>query len=191
LEREAIIAAIQAIPTSKSPEEIASFLSTHVHSLMATGGDGRRKTPALSGGAVRARLDDVQKAAAYLGAALQNLPPQAASIYRDLAGLKRTVRTIAIIAGAASSAENVLEFDSATEPEHNDVRPSVVLALDAAYVFAMVSGNRPGRRNIDGKKYGPYLEFVTAIFKARGMKASPENSAKEALAIIAGMEKET
>jgi hypothetical protein len=188
MDREALVAAIKAIPTIKSEKEIEISLPSYVHALMVTGGDGRKPlTPTAT--AIRSELDKVQRAAADLHIALKELSPQAAAVFRDIAALKRTARTIGIIAAAASTADDVSEFANLESPKPVFVRPAVLLAHDAAYIFALVSGGRPTLRCSDGKKYSPYLDFVTAIFAARGVKASPENSAKEALKLLSVMEK--
>jgi hypothetical protein len=64
--------------------------------------------------------------------------------------------------------------------------PAQNLAVDAAYVFLTITGQRPSRINSpDGRPvYGPYIDFLGKIFAARNISSSVENAAREALKVM-------
>jgi hypothetical protein len=56
------------------------------------------------------------------------------------------------------------------------------LALDCAFVFLMVTGRKPTLINSEGNPvHGPFVDFLRAVFKARGVSASLETSARYAI----------
>jgi len=152
-------------------------IEASVHALVVTGGDAKRRhTP--SAAQIAKELEEVCTHAARLHSALAKMSVPAATRFRDPGQLKMTVRTIEIIAGAPD------EAFPASPPRTENLKPDVALALDAASVFWLITGRRPGRSVVTGKARGPFYEFVAAVFEARGMKASPENAARAALRLL-------
>ena len=164
-------------------------------------GDARKKRSIKSDPATELRR--LNAAALEFCEALRALSPEAAAIYRNPRDSHEKVRMIGVIAGvAAANTASISQMSVEAVPSQKRprIRPPVALAREAALVFIMISGERPARRN-DGRvrefrgqaraiSYGPFMDFLAAVFDARRMKASPENCAKEALALIDAMENE-
>lgn len=55
------------------------------------------------------------------------------------------------------------------------------VAKQAKYTYQTLTGKRATVATKDGKAYGPFLDFVANIFRATGIKASPETWAREAV----------
>ena len=167
-----------------------SSLAAMVHHLIATGGNTSRRqaraaNPMASGASserTKRELRAVTSAVDKLTTALAQLHGPAASIYRDLDGLKRTVFTIGLIAAFGGTEPDDFVDTSLLTPS-----PQEALAHAAAKVFLMTTGNKPTIINREREKAsGPFIDFLDAIFTARGITASRENTARSA---IAAMEK--
>ncbi len=163
-------------------------MAAGVHTLLVTGGDtdrrqSRKANPSAystSNLQTRKELLLVNKSAAQLHDALKQLHAPASAAFRDLASVRRGVRTIEII--AAYAAEQADDLVASTETVPMTMSPPEMLAMKAAYVFLTMRREAPTIRNQEGQKaYGPFLDFLEKVFEIRGVTASPENCAKVAL----------
>jgi hypothetical protein len=189
--------AILRIPTQKKPDEIRALLPFCIHALTGTGGDSRKKVPPKP--RPTAELRRVQAAALEFCEAVRGLSPDAASVFSDTRSICEKVRIFGVVAGVTAGDPASIEKRDEQPATLPRIRPPVALARDAAFVFAIVSGKDPGRSNdskvrerrgkVTAGAYGPFMNFLSDVFEARRMKASPDNCAREALALIADMEK--
>jgi hypothetical protein len=162
----------------------AEELDGLVRHLLVEGGEWTRGSAAprskpATAAATKKELDRVAKAAEALRLALDEMRGPAASVFRDVAGLVRRIQAIETIALHAEPRE--MPDDKPQEA----LDPTERLALAAAHVFLAVSDDKPTRRTkIEQKAYGPFLDFLAAVFRARGVSGSPENHAKVAIKIM-------
>lgn len=128
-------------------------------------------------------LDLVAKHAAGLKAALRRLTGSPWNNYHDVQSLCRTLHIVEVIAQAP--------LDETTVTASNRAQAHQRLALTAALVFAQYTGRNPTIINAEERQaHGPFIAFLDAIFKARGVSASVENSAKWAIARLPRMERQ-
>jgi len=158
------------------PPLSAREMDAHVHALLVSGGDSKRRRPLPTEDRIAEELRDIQKLAINLSDALTALSTPAASFFGNRAEAKRTIRTLGIVAGV-SVKFSLASQSGGTEPDR--LKPAEVLALQAACVFLVATGVRPTLINAAvGPVHGPFFDFLVDVFKARDMKASPENAAK-------------
>ncbi len=176
------------------PEDTAFLIPAAVQSLLVNGGDGQRSRRRPSTRAMFAELDKVANSAQALLDALNALHPESASYFRDIFQIARQVRIINIIASHSSSAlkEGNKSPFSKLPSARKGFRPSESLAYSAALIFAAVTGEEPGfttTERLDSSSphkgvSGAFYDFLEEIFRIRGMRSSPENCGKVALAAL-------
>jgi hypothetical protein len=156
------------------PELSKADLRSFSHTLIVTGGKNSKAKRKPTHDRTVAELRQVARQASDLHATLAALHEPAASVFRNLAGVKRILHILTVVARAAAAAPP----ERVAKPRRSS--PAEKFALDAAYVFLMVTGRKPTLINTDGEKvHGPYVEFLRSVFAARGVPLkSLESSAK-------------
>jgi hypothetical protein len=165
-----------------SPTEIADV----IRHLSVEGGSWRRRdaSPRSKTVALQKSADELRRvasAAASLHDALASLHQPSAGVFHNIESLIRTARTVQIIAeGAAEEPPSEVSASRYRDSSHD---PEERLAVLAAHIFRDLTGSMPARRTKEqgGVAYGPFHDFLSAVFKARGVTGSPENHAKIAI----------
>ncbi len=95
------------------------------------------------------------------------------------------LRTLEIVAKDAAERMVAVEDIEPRDGANGGIKPpngAQRLALDCAFVFLTVTGRKPGLTNSDGNPvHGEFVKFLRAVFKARGVSASLETSARYAI----------
>lgn len=158
---------------------------TALHALLVTGGSSakRKNKPSLE--RTLRDLHTNAEQASVLRAAFEALSDPAASVFANRGGVRRMLWNLEIV--ARDGAERMAAVDD-IEPTHGangGIKPpngAQRLALDCAFVFLTVTGRKPELTNSDGNPvHGEFVKFLRAVFKARGVSASLETSARYAI----------
>lgn len=153
-------------------------VAANVHTLLVTGGAGRRARDAPTKEA--GELRDIAKRATALYERLSVPGAQGRASAAVAAtfgpGARSSLLAIAAAAESAATKPRSPRSDRVTGPQ--------TLARAAANVYLQASGRRPTIINSaahpDG--HGPFVDFLAAVFRARGMKSSAKNQAIWAIA---------
>jgi hypothetical protein len=151
-----------------------------VHELLVIGGSRERGRVTGSPERAAKELLKVAKRADALRETLANLTRTAESVFSP-AALRRLKTQLRIWKAIAETA--TVDPSPAEENLKQPTGPQR-LALSAAYVFVMVTGQIPTRITKDNKSCGPFIDFISRVFEARNIRASAENTARVALDIM-------
>jgi hypothetical protein len=177
---EAAISSLIPLRRCDLPPLIERERAAWVHELLVIGGSRERGRVTGSPERAAEELRLVAKQADALRETLANLTRTAESVFfpRALQNLKTQLRIWKAIAETATVTPLVTEenLKQPTGPQK--------LALSAAYVFVMVTGQIPTRITKDNKSCGPFIDFLSRVFEARAIRASVENTARAALHIM-------
>lgn len=166
--------------------ELSDFeRKTALHALLVTGGPSakRKNKPSLE--RTRRALHSIAEQSSALRAAFEALDDPAASVFANRGGVRRMLRTLEIVAKDAAERMVAVEDIEPRDGANGGIKPpngAQRLALDCAFVFLTVTGRKPGLTNSDGNPvHGEFVKFLRAVFKARGVSASLETSARYAI----------
>jgi hypothetical protein len=182
--------AIRRIIPIERRSVVEPLLPAAIHALCVEGGDGKRAEKSVGARTTARELKNVSDAARKLQEAINDMHSAAASRFKNLAALSRSLN---ILRAAADAPGEAFEGSEQADRKTSGLRPSEQLALTAAIIFTQLTGKSPGITNVQPKtagtahKYlsGAYPEFLSEIFAARGMKPSGmETAAKKALATL-------
>jgi hypothetical protein len=174
--------AIAVLAPLLRPELSGALSYMDIRPLLIEGGPaGKRALSAASKQRIIADLKQVEQQASALRMTLVNLHPSTAGIFRNLDQVRRTLHTLEVIAREVEVPDRPPALPKGTTAPQR-------LALIAAYVFLATTGQKPTIINKAGQKAGgSFLEFLDAVFTARGVKSGRESSAKWAIATINGI----
>lgn len=167
-----------AVLTSLRPG-LPALSYADIRPLFIEGGPaGKRTLPAASKQRIIDDLKQIEQQASDLRMTLANLHPSTARIFRNLDRVRRTLHTLEVIAREVEVPDRPPDLPKGTTAPKR-------LALIAAYVFLETTGKKPTIINKAGQQSGgPFLEFLDAVFTARGVKSSRESSAKWAISAM-------
>jgi hypothetical protein len=152
-----------------------------IRPLLIEGGPaGKRVSPPATKQRIIADLKQIEQQASDLRMTLENLHRSTAKSFRNLNRVRLTLHILEVIAKGA-------EAEVPDEPPAlpKETTPPRRLALTAAYVFIETTGQKPTIINkAEQPAGGPFLEFLDAVFAARGVNASREDCAKFAIRAI-------
>jgi hypothetical protein len=172
-------AAIAVLAPLLRPELEGALTYMDIRPLLIEGGPtGKRASPPATKQRIIADLKQIEQQASDLRMTLKNLHPSMAEIFRNLDQVRRTLHVLAVIARETEVPDQPAALPKGTTAPQR-------LALVAAYVFIATTGRKPTIINKAGQPAGgPFLEFLNAVFAARGVKSSHESSARWAISAI-------
>jgi hypothetical protein len=166
---QAAIAVLEPLPPALSDADIRAL-------FIEGGPAGKRALSAASKQRIIADLKQIEQQASALRMTLVNLHPSTAEIFRNLDQVRRTLHTLEVIARETEVPDRPPALPKGTTSQQR---------LVAAYVFLETTGKKPTIINKAGQKAGgSFLDFLDAIFTARGVKSSRESSAKWAISAM-------
>ena len=177
---EAAIRDLEPLRLSNGLPPLTDFdIRSPVHVLLTVGGSaGPRAKPPPKNALAGLRAVSVQ--VSKLLSAIGDLDPIALDALGNQQATILQLNIMKIIADSQFGEEPSLKAISTRR------NPAQNLAVDAAYVFLTITGQRPSRINSPdgGPVYGPYIDFLGKIFAARNISSSVENAAREALKVM-------
>jgi hypothetical protein len=187
--QQLIETAVRRIIPNERRSIMEPLLPAAIHALCVEGGDGKRAERSVSAQVTALELKKVLDAACKLQEAINDMHSAAASRFKNLAQLSRSLNILRAVADAPDEA---FKGNEQVDRKTSGLRPSERLALTAALIFAQLTGKSPGITNVQpqiaGRPHtylaGAYPEFLSEIFAARGMRGSVETAAKKALATL-------
>jgi hypothetical protein len=142
-----------------------------LHALLVAGGPKQKQKSKTTD------LQVVARRAAALSRALDRLSHgAAAAIPRET--LRQWNQQVRIQAAAAAFAASAIAVPSRARKQ---ITGPQRLAMAAAGVFVLVARRRPTRTVRNGRAGSPFIDFLVAVFAARGVRASVENHARWAI----------
>jgi hypothetical protein len=185
--------AVEALLPAREANELAALSEREIDGLVRhlfmEGGEWsignrlpREKWPAKP--RMKEELQRVASAAVALEKALASMHGPAASMFGRLDVSIMRARTLKLV--ALYSAEQPVETIEPPVQRTGALDPQVRLSLLAANIFVFVTGDLPSRRTKEegGKAYGPFYDFLCAVFRARGISGSAENHARRAIKLM-------
>ena len=158
---------------------------TALHGLLVTDGPSAKRTVKPSLERTLRDLHTIEEQTSALRATFETLGDPAASVFANRGGIRRMLWTLEIVArDGAKHLATVGDIEPRHAPKRKIDPPNSaqLLALECAFVFLMVTGKEPTRVNSPGEKvHGPFIDFLRAVFKARGVSSSLETSARYAV----------
>jgi hypothetical protein len=170
--------AIADLRTSKDLPPLApDEMNRAVRQLLVSGGKARRKKPTPELQNAAAALENIAKLADELKAAIADLHPSISNFSPQAReDMRRRLHIVSVVA-RADLGPPVEEPAPVNSAQH--------LAYDAACIFLMTTGTKPGITNRPGRKaHGLFIEFLAKVFAARGVTASVEASARRAIDLM-------